>query len=207
MNSSSLCTSATTAAFWASIQPMYSRSGGGQGNLRQGSVGGTSCPPVCGERRTHFCGDQRQSQRLIQQPKNSCRASVWRSDGNQTVVRSGFGIFYGFLGERRSDVIQSGFSQNTNVVPTTDNINFIGTLPTRSPTALRRRSEQRQATRRFSDGRFRFSTRILSPRGFSVGNWAFGTRSRPESCLTSTTPATRRSTLTSTPRAIPTWSA
>ena len=45
-----------------------------------------------------------------------------------TVLRSGFGIFYGFLGERRSDVIQSGFSQNTNVVPTTDNINFTGTL-------------------------------------------------------------------------------
>ncbi len=47
---------------------------------------------------------------------------------NRSVLRGGFGIFYGFLGARRSDVIQSGFSQNTNVVPTTDNINFTGTL-------------------------------------------------------------------------------
>jgi hypothetical protein len=55
---------------------------------------------------------------------------------NHTVVRSGFGIFYGFLGERRSDVIQSGFSQNTNVVPTTDNINFIGTLSNPFPNGI-----------------------------------------------------------------------
>jgi len=53
-----------------------------------------------------------------------------------TVLRSGFGIFYGFLGERRSDVIQSGFSQNTNMVPTTDNINFVGTLSNPFPNGI-----------------------------------------------------------------------
>lgn len=55
---------------------------------------------------------------------------------NNTVLRTGFGMFYGFLGERRSDVIQSGFSQNTNVVPTTDNINFVGTLSNPFPNGI-----------------------------------------------------------------------
>lgn len=35
----------------------------------------------------------------------------------KTVLRGGFGIYQGFLGERRGDVIQSGFSQNTPFVP------------------------------------------------------------------------------------------
>lgn len=60
---------------------------------------------------------------------------AWSVNSN-TVVRSGFGIFYGFLGERRSDVIQHGFSQNTNVVPTTDNVNFIGTLSNPFPNGI-----------------------------------------------------------------------
>ena len=38
----------------------------------------------------------------------------------KTVVRSGFGMFAGFLGERRGDVLQNGFSQNTNLVLTRD---------------------------------------------------------------------------------------
>jgi outer membrane receptor protein involved in Fe transport len=55
---------------------------------------------------------------------------------NNTVLRGGFGVFYGFLGERRGDVIQSGFSQNTNMVPTIDNINFIATLSNPFPNGI-----------------------------------------------------------------------
>jgi hypothetical protein len=55
---------------------------------------------------------------------------------NDTVLRGGFGMFYGFLGERRSDVIQSGFSQNTNVVPTIDNVHFVGTLSNPFPNGI-----------------------------------------------------------------------
>jgi hypothetical protein len=48
---------------------------------------------------------------------------------NKTVLRSGYGIFYGFLGQRRGDVIQTGFSRNTNFVPTLDNgLTFTNTL-------------------------------------------------------------------------------
>jgi hypothetical protein len=39
----------------------------------------------------------------------------------KTVVRAGYGIFYGYLGQRRGDVIQSGFSQRTELVPSLDN--------------------------------------------------------------------------------------
>jgi hypothetical protein len=53
-----------------------------------------------------------------------------------TVLRTGFGVFYGFLGARRSDVIQSGFSQNTNMVPTINNIDFIATLSNPFPNGV-----------------------------------------------------------------------
>jgi hypothetical protein len=39
----------------------------------------------------------------------------------KTVVRTGYGINYGFLGQRRGDVVQSGYNVNTNLVPTLDN--------------------------------------------------------------------------------------
>jgi hypothetical protein len=39
----------------------------------------------------------------------------------KTVLRAGYGINYGFLGQRRGDVVQHGYSVNTNLVPTLDN--------------------------------------------------------------------------------------
>jgi hypothetical protein len=38
-----------------------------------------------------------------------------------TVIRTGFGLFAGFLGERRGDVQQNGFSQNTTMTISSDN--------------------------------------------------------------------------------------
>ena len=47
----------------------------------------------------------------------------------KTVLRGGYGIFYGFLGQRRGDVSQHGFSRNTNLVPSTTNgLTFRDTL-------------------------------------------------------------------------------
>jgi len=54
----------------------------------------------------------------------------------KTVVRGGYGIFFGFLGQRRSDVIQTGFSITTNVVPTTDNVHFTTTLSNPFPSGI-----------------------------------------------------------------------
>jgi hypothetical protein len=48
---------------------------------------------------------------------------------DKTVIRSGYGIFYGFLGQRRGDVIQTGFAQNTPLNVSLDNgLTFIETL-------------------------------------------------------------------------------
>lgn len=69
-------------------------------------------------------------------------STVWNRDNNnfmprigiaynitpKTVVRASYGIFYAFMGVRRGDVIQSGFSQTTNVVPTLDGVNFLATI-------------------------------------------------------------------------------
>ena len=49
--------------------------------------------------------------------------------GDRTVLRGGYGLFYGFLGQRRGDVQQIGFSQNTPLNVSTDNgLTFIETL-------------------------------------------------------------------------------
>ena len=39
----------------------------------------------------------------------------------KTVLRGGYGMFYGFLGQRRSDVLQTGFSRTTDFQFTTNN--------------------------------------------------------------------------------------
>jgi hypothetical protein len=55
----------------------------------------------------------------------------------KTVVRAGYGIFFGFLGQRRGDVIQPGFSQNTPFVATEDNgLTYIATLSNPFPNGI-----------------------------------------------------------------------
>ncbi len=54
-----------------------------------------------------------------------------------TVVRSGVGLFAGFLGERRGDVQQNGFTQNTNMVLTRDSgLHFLTTLSNPFPDGI-----------------------------------------------------------------------
>ena len=49
--------------------------------------------------------------------------------GERTVLRGGYGMYYGFLGQRRGDVQQIGFSQNTPLNVSTDNgLTFMETL-------------------------------------------------------------------------------
>ena len=69
---------------------------------------------------------------------SSCRALglAYQLD-NKTVLRAGFGMFAGFLGERRGDVIQNGFTQNTNMVLTTDNgLHFLTTMANPFPNGV-----------------------------------------------------------------------
>ncbi len=55
---------------------------------------------------------------------------------NKTVLRGGYGMFLGFLGERRGDVTQTGFTRDTNFIPTTDNLTFPNTLTNPYPNGI-----------------------------------------------------------------------
>jgi len=58
--------------------------------------------------------------------------------GPKTVVRGGYGIFYGPLGIPRGDVVQYGFSQSTQLVPSLDNgMTFVATLSNPFPDGIR----------------------------------------------------------------------
>ena len=83
--------------------------------------GGPDCSPGSGASRA-ACSTRRRT--------TSCRGSAlaYQID-DKTVLRGGYGLFYGFLGQRRGDVVQSGFSANTNQNLTLDNgLTFIETL-------------------------------------------------------------------------------
>jgi len=77
--------------------------------------------------------------------------TLWEGDANnfmprvglayqvndKTVLRSGYGIFFGFLGARRGDVIQTGFSQTTSLIPSLDGgLTFVATLANPFPDGI-----------------------------------------------------------------------
>jgi hypothetical protein len=56
---------------------------------------------------------------------------------NKTVVRGGYGIFLGFLGERRGDVLQTGFTRDTNFIPSNDSgLTFVSKLDNPYPNGI-----------------------------------------------------------------------
>jgi Carboxypeptidase regulatory-like domain/TonB dependent receptor len=86
-----------------------------------------------------FAGVDGQPSGLYESPKSNFmpRVGLTYKLNDLTVVRGGYGMFYGFLGQRRGDVIQSGFSQNTNIIPSLDNgLTFIATLSNPFPNGI-----------------------------------------------------------------------
>lgn len=86
-----------------------------------------------------FAGLNGNNGNLYNAPKNVFmpRLGVAYRLNKKTVLRSGFGMFAGFLGERRGDVFQNGFTQNTNMVLTTDNgLHFLTTLANPFPNGV-----------------------------------------------------------------------
>lgn len=76
---------------------------------------------------------------LYSTPKHNFmpRLGIAYQINDKTVVRAGYGIFHGFLGQRRGDVVQSGFSQNTPLIPTQDSgLHFIATLSNPYPNGI-----------------------------------------------------------------------
>jgi hypothetical protein len=78
-----------------------------------------------------FAGVNGQPSGLYNTPNNNFmpRVGLTYKINELTVVRAGYGMFYGFLGQRRGDVILSGFNANTNLTPSLDNgLTFLETL-------------------------------------------------------------------------------
>lgn len=85
-----------------------------------------------------FAGINGQSRGVYNTPKRNLMPRIgfaYQADP-KTVLRGGYGIFFGFLGQRRGDVIQPGFSRNTPFVATTDNLNFTGSLSNPFPNGV-----------------------------------------------------------------------
>jgi hypothetical protein len=55
----------------------------------------------------------------------------------RTVIRGGYGVFFGFLGTRRGDVLQYGFSERTNLIATSNEVTFDVRLSNPFPTGIR----------------------------------------------------------------------
>jgi hypothetical protein len=70
-----------------------------------------------------FAGVNGQPRGLYETPKNNWMPRIGANFkwDDKTVVRAGYGVFYGFLGQRRGDVITSGFSSNTPLTVSLDN--------------------------------------------------------------------------------------
>ena len=94
--------------------------------------------------------------------------------GDRTVLRGGYGMYYGFLGQRRGDVQQIGFSQNTPLNVSARqradvHRNAVESVPR---AAFSTRPAQRPASRRSWDRTSPTSTRTRSRRGISGGRSA-----------------------------------
>ena len=89
-----------------------------------------------------FAGENGNNGGLYNTPKNVFmpRLGIAYQLDSKTVLRTGMGMFAGFLGERRGDVLQNGFTQNTNMVLTTDNgLHFLTTLANPFPNGVAER--------------------------------------------------------------------
>jgi hypothetical protein len=80
-----------------------------------------------------FAGVNGEPEGLYETPKDQImpRLGLAYKLDDKTVLRGGYGIFYGFLGQRRGDIIRTGFSQATPLVVSLDNgLTFIEMLST-----------------------------------------------------------------------------
>ncbi len=93
---------------------------------------------------------------------SSCRASASRIAGMQkTVIRGGWGTYFGSLGTRLQDALQYGFSQNTNVVSSLDGgQTFVANIANPFPNGFTQPPGAQPARQPTSVTRFNFLTRI-----------------------------------------------
>ncbi len=91
-------------------------------------VGGLTFPGVGGQSRALW---DRDMNNLMP------RAGFAYTLNSKTVLRGGYGVYFGPLGAQRGDVIQLGFSQRTELVPSLDNgLTFIANLSNPFPNGV-----------------------------------------------------------------------
>ena len=120
--------------------------------------------------------------------------TVWNQDANNfmprvgvayqvtpgTVVRVSYGLFYAFMGVRRGDVIQNGFSATTNLIPTLDGVTYIANSANPFPTGILEPTGASLGAQTFLGRGFRSSSRTSrrrttsGGRSASSGNWRGG---------------------------------
>ncbi|MBI4903772.1 MAG: TonB-dependent receptor [Acidobacteria bacterium] len=86
-----------------------------------------------------FAGVNGQSRELWERDKNNFapRFGLAYAFNRKTVFRGGFGIYFTGLGLRRADVLQNGFSRNTNFIPSRDSgLSFYSTLSNPFPDGI-----------------------------------------------------------------------
>jgi len=109
-------------------------------------IGGLTFPGLGGQPRTLFTRDTNNFM-----PRIGFAYTL----GQKTVIRGGYGVYFGTLGIQRNDVIQSGFSQTTQLIPSLDNgLTFVATLTNPFPNGI---SEPRGA----ADGLMTFVGRSI----------------------------------------------
>ena len=92
---------------------------------------------------------------------------------DKTVIRTGFGMFAGFLGERRGDVIQNGFSQTTNMVLTQDSgLTWLTTLANPFPNGVTEPKGSSEGYQTYLGQSFSFFNQ--NPRIPMTMRWEFG---------------------------------
>ena len=85
-----------------------------------------------------FAGLNGQPRELWQRDGNNFMPRIgfaW-SLGRGTVIRGGYGRYFGFLGARRGDIIATGFSRTTPLTPTLDGVTFRATLANPFPDGI-----------------------------------------------------------------------
>jgi hypothetical protein len=101
------------------------------------------------------------------------RAGFAYALGSKTVLRGGFGMYYGPLGAQRGDVAQLGFSQTTELIPSLDNgLTFVADLNNPFPNGIQEPPGASEGLLTFVGRSARFFAE--DPRAPLQKRWQFG---------------------------------
>ena len=124
------------------VQPISAAAQAAYNNIYSNIAGGFPQLPVSAlvlRGGMTFAGQNGNNGSLYNTPKNNFmpRAGIAYQLDSKTVIRAGSGMFAGFLGQRRGDVLQNGFTQNTNMTVSNDNgLHFLSTLANPFPNGV-----------------------------------------------------------------------